>query len=282
MYLLLNENISSLRKSNIFITLNLGLIINYAIFTFNDTFKNLNIKDKFFKFLFLLPTSIGVIYSISEIRILTPSYNSTNFYGFCIIVFTIIFITYKKNYRRFTAILIILGINLIIFSKPSSAAILAPILFLYSLNLCQKDKRVLINSLISGFILSGVLIISKSNWSIENSLFKINQAINLKTFYSSSYKVDGFINFISNIFNQNYNFNFLIIFCALNFLIFFRHKNHILKLILKVVYLMITTFILILILNDNQHNYLSGDSYIYNDYWYTDYFSFSHSQLLCC
>lgn len=94
---LLGKNISSLRKLTVLTTYFLGILLTFYCFKIpfgrNTFFK----KDRWFKISNILVISGSALSIISEMRMLTPSYNTICFFGCCLLATTFCILNNEEN-----------------------------------------------------------------------------------------------------------------------------------------------------------------------------------------
>ena len=115
---------------------------------------------------------------------------------------SIITLTYNKNINILQPTLITFGVVIVALSKPTSAVILCLLIICYSFNLENKSRNLLIYSVLFATLISSLIMISRYDWSITNTIYNIKQALDLGTALSSSYQFTNFTNFTLSIFKN--------------------------------------------------------------------------------
>jgi hypothetical protein len=235
LYILVDGNITWLRRINSIIIFGLSLILAYLLIT---KIYNNNQKNKVV--LFIISCGISVS-SLNVINIQTPSYNDLNFQGLLITSIGILLID-KINLNKNVLAYIFIGLGgwLTFMAKPSSALGLGMITLIYLTLSKQLQLRYLLISILTSFILliiSALLIDGSIILFFKRYIFSLE----LRKLMQSSYGIDKIFRLDNFGLTYKIKFSIFFIFLILMFVIWFEYKNH----KLKNFFLIIITFLIL-------------------------------------
>ena len=252
LYLLVNENITYLRRINFLIT----FLLSYClVFVFFQSF--IIQKRKIFEQILIVGIATTIFLSIN---IFTPSYNSLNLQALIIVSIGILLAHQKNNFKNILSYTCIgVGGWLTFMAKPSSALVLIIVILIYLILSKKTSSRLIIISSLIGFF-----FLLLSTQMIDGSISAFIRRIHLGIIYST--KLDHeigqsflrtfvFINQNSKKFDQLlYTFFSIILIFIISFFYFFsiliKKKNNIFALLI----ISLTALAIITFLNSNIIN----------------------------